>query len=79
MAKRWSWLVAGLLRTADAVGDISEAQLGASLTVYAATYATMLIAYMVVLTHLAGAGADTSDPAPASHAGLAHAVEKAAD
>ena len=46
-----------LLRTADAVGDVSGAQLGASLTGYAVTYGAMLIAYMVVLTHLAGKGA----------------------
>ena len=46
-----------MLRTADAVGRISEAQLRASLTAYAATYAVMLLAYIVVLTHLAGNGA----------------------
>ena len=31
--------------------------LGASLTGYVSTYAAMLLAYMVVLTHLAGKGA----------------------
>ena len=64
---RQPWLVAGILRTADAVGQISEARLGASLTGYILTYAAMLVAYMVVLTHLAGKGA-ASDPAPTSHA-----------
>ncbi len=50
---RQPWLVTGILRTADAAGPISGAQLGASLTGYVATYALMLIAYVVVLTHLA--------------------------
>ena len=73
---RQPWLVTGLLRTADAVGGISPAQLGASLTVYAATYAAMLIAYMVVLTHMAAAGADSHNPAHTSHAALAHAAQQ---
>jgi len=54
---RQPWLVTGILRTADAVGRIGEAQLGASLTGYVVTYGVMLLAYIVVLTHLAGKGA----------------------
>jgi len=54
---RQPWLVTGILKTADAVGPASGAQLGASLTGYVLTYAGMLIAYFVVLTHLAGKGA----------------------
>jgi len=54
---RQPWLVTGVLRTADAVGHISGAELGASLTGYVAIYALMFIAYVVVLTHLAGEGA----------------------
>ena len=54
---RQPWLVTGVLRTADAAGAVSGAALGASLTGYILTYAGMLIAYMVVLTHLAGKGA----------------------
>ncbi len=54
---RQPWLVTGVLKTADAVGRISGAELGASLTGYVAIYALMFIAYMVVLTHLAGEGA----------------------
>jgi len=53
---RQPWLVAGILRTADATGSISGAELGASFTGYVLTYSLMLIAYMVVLTHLAGKG-----------------------
>jgi cytochrome d ubiquinol oxidase subunit I len=54
---RQPWLVTGILRTRDAVGAISGAQLGASFTGYVLTYAAMLIAYFVVLTHMAGKGA----------------------
>jgi cytochrome d ubiquinol oxidase subunit I len=54
---RQPWLVTGILRTSDAVGGASGAQLGASLTGYVITYTAMLLAYMVVLTHLAGKGA----------------------
>ncbi len=53
---RQPWLVRGILRTADAVGSISGAQLGASLTGYVITYGLMLVAYFVVLTHLAAKG-----------------------
>jgi len=54
---RQPWLVTGILKTADAAGPASGAQLGASLTGYVITYTVMLLAYMVVLTHLAGKGA----------------------
>jgi cytochrome bd ubiquinol oxidase subunit I len=55
---RQPWLVTGVLRTADAIGKVSEAQLGASLTGYLITYGIMLVAYVVVLTHLAADGSD---------------------
>ena len=54
---RQPWLVTGILKTADAAGGASGAQLGASLTGYIITYTVMLVAYFVVLTHLAGKGA----------------------
>jgi cytochrome d ubiquinol oxidase subunit I len=54
---RQPWLVTGILRTADAVGAASGAELGASLTGYVLTYSALLVSYMVVLTHLAGKGA----------------------
>jgi len=65
---RQPWLVHGILRTRDAVGEITGAQLGASLTGYILTYTAMFIAYMVVLTHMAGKGARTADQPPTSHA-----------
>jgi len=65
---RQPWLVTGLLLTADAVGTANGVQLGASLTGYLVTYGLMLIAYMVVLTHLAGKG---GAPEPGPSAGMA--------
>jgi cytochrome d ubiquinol oxidase subunit I len=53
---RQPWLVTGILRTEDAVGHVSGAQLGASLTAYVLTYSALLLSYMIVLTHLAGKG-----------------------
>ena len=73
---RQPWLVYGLLRTADAVGPISGAQLGASLTGYALTYSLLFISYMVVLTHLAGSGAEAQ--APSSHAATAGGAARGA-
>jgi cytochrome d ubiquinol oxidase subunit I len=64
---RQPWMVTGVLLTKDSVGPITGAQLGASLTGYALTYALLLIAYFVVLTHMAGKGAQ-QEHAPSSHA-----------
>jgi len=50
---RQPWLVTGVLRTADAVGEAGGATLGASLTAYIGTYAVLLLAYMVTLTYMA--------------------------
>ena len=58
---RQPWLVTGILRTKDAVGHISGAQLGASLTGYVLTYSVMLLAYFVVITHMAGKGAEQQE------------------
>jgi cytochrome d ubiquinol oxidase subunit I len=74
---RQPWLVHGVLRTRDAVGDISGAQLGASLTFYILTYAALFAAYMVVLTHMAGKGAAEPGP-PSSHAATVAPAARAA-
>jgi cytochrome d ubiquinol oxidase subunit I len=50
---RQPWLVTGILRTADALGQAGGAKLGASLTAYVLTYTALLLAYMVTLTHMA--------------------------
>jgi cytochrome d ubiquinol oxidase subunit I len=53
---RQPWLVTGVLRTEDAVGAVGGARLGASLTAYIVTYAALLVAYMVTLTHMSRKG-----------------------
>jgi len=59
---RQPWLVTGILRTEDAAGHVRDAALGASLTGYILTYGLMLMAYIVVLTHLAGSAGDAGSP-----------------
>ena len=76
---RQPWLVTGLLRTRDAVGDISGAQLGASITGYALTYAAMLVAYLVVITHMARRGAEALPNPPSEHPATARVAGSAAD
>jgi len=56
---RQPWLVTGILRTKDAAGAASGAEIGSSLTVYVLIYSGLLVAYMVVITHLAGKGEAT--------------------
>jgi cytochrome d ubiquinol oxidase subunit I len=70
---RQPWLVTGILRTAQAVGDVSGASLGASLTGYILTYAAIFLAYMVALTHLAGHGTE-GPPEPESPLAVAKAA-----
>ena len=50
---RQPWLVTGILRTAESLGEASGAELGASLTGYVLIYTLLLLSYMVVITHLA--------------------------
>jgi len=50
---RQPWLVTGILRTAEAAGEASGAQLGASLTGYVLIYTLLILSYMVTITHLA--------------------------
>ncbi len=66
---RQPWLVTGILRTADAAGQASGAQLGTSFTGYVLTYTLMLLAYMIVLTHMAGKGSAQHDPRAAAFSG----------
>src|SRR5947208_2982979 len=50
---RQPWLVTGILRTADPVGEAGGATLGTSLTACVRTDTVLPIAYMVTLTHMA--------------------------
>ncbi len=50
---RQPWLVTGVLKTAQAVGDVPAAMVGTSLTLYLITYAVLITAYVGVLFYLA--------------------------
>ena len=56
---RQPWLVSGILRTSDAVGDVPPHYLGATFVGYLFVYAVMLVAFVVVLTHLAADGPES--------------------
>jgi cytochrome d ubiquinol oxidase subunit I len=61
---RQPWLVVGILRTADAASLVGGTEILTSLIGYAITYTGMLLAYMVVLTRLAGKGSEPHPPVP---------------
>lgn len=61
---RQPWIVQGILRTAEATGTVTSGELGLSLAGYSATYAMMFVAYLVVLTHMAGQGAEVASVKP---------------
>lgn len=50
---RQPWLVQGILRAADAVGDVPPSHVGLTLTAYLVTYVFLLLAYLGALFHLA--------------------------
>lgn len=61
---RQPWLVQGILRAGDAVGDLPPAQVGLTLTAYLVTYAVLLVAYVGALLHLARQAASPPVPSP---------------
>jgi cytochrome d ubiquinol oxidase subunit I len=67
---RQPWIVYGVMRTADAAGDVPGAALGASLTGYVITYSVLLVAYLVVITYIAGQGAAPDDPGVGAEAAI---------
>ena len=55
------------------MGEASGAELGASFTAYVLTYSALLVAYLVVLTHMAGTGATAKPPKAGATAAVAAA------
>jgi cytochrome d ubiquinol oxidase subunit I len=49
---RQPWLVTGVLRTRDAVGQVPSGHVGLTLAAYVATYALLLVAFVAALGHL---------------------------
>jgi cytochrome bd ubiquinol oxidase subunit I len=53
---RQPWLVTGVLTTAQAASKVPAAMIGATLAMYLAIYALLIVAYISVLFHLANKG-----------------------
>lgn len=66
---RQPWLVAGVLRTADAVSAVPAGMIGVTLAAYLITYALLLAAYVATLFLLARKGAkpQTIETGPTAH------------
>ncbi|MGQ3355382.1 MAG: cytochrome ubiquinol oxidase subunit I [Phreatobacter sp.] len=66
---RQPWLVAGVLRTADAVSSVPAGMIGLTLAAYLVTYVLLLAAYVATLFLLARKGAkpQTIETGPTSH------------
>ncbi|MDP3896823.1 MAG: cytochrome ubiquinol oxidase subunit I [Mesorhizobium sp.] len=62
---RQPWLVAGVLKTADAIGPVPGGHVAFTLAVYLLLYLALLITYIGVLVHLALKAAKEGDPEPA--------------
>jgi cytochrome bd ubiquinol oxidase subunit I len=64
---RQPWLVAGVLKTADAVAPVPGAHVALTLAIYVILYLVLMVVYLGVLTHLAlkagKEGDDEPDPA----------------
>ncbi len=64
---RQPWLVAGILKTADAVAPVPGAHVALTLAIYVVLYLVLMVVYLGVLTHLAlkagKEGDDEPDPA----------------
>ena len=71
---RQPWLVTGVLRVADAVGAAPAGAVLASLVAYGVTYACLIVAYMAVLTTLAGKGGAPREAPTRPDGGLAGAA-----
>lgn len=61
---RQPYLVTGVLKTADAASDVPAPMIGLSLALYLIVYATLITAYMFVLTRLAYKAAKGDKPGP---------------
>jgi len=66
---RQPWLVTGVLSTADAASDVAAPIIAGSLTMYLATYAVLIAAYVATLVYLARKAAKGEGLAPAAPAG----------
>lgn len=61
---RQPWLVYGVLRTADAVGDVAAPLIAGSLTLYLVVYVALLAAYIATIFGLAAKAGKLNEPTP---------------
>jgi len=61
---RQPYLVSGILTTADAASDVPAPMIGLSLTLYLTVYASLIVAYIGVITKLAHKAAKGLKPGP---------------
>ena len=61
---RQPWLVHGVLRTADAAGEVAAPLIAGSLAMYLALYVALLAAYVATLFRLAAKAGEPATPAP---------------
>jgi len=61
---RQPWLVAGVLRTVDALGPVPGSHVALTLAAYLILYALLLVTYLGVLVHLALKAAKDGDSSP---------------
>ena len=71
---RQPWLVAGVLKTHEALGPVPGSHVALTLAIYLVLYAVLLVVYLGVLTHLALKAAKEGDPEPEEQAGRTTAV-----
>jgi cytochrome d ubiquinol oxidase subunit I len=67
---RQPWLVHGVLRTADAVGEVPAPLIAGSLAMYLALYAALLVAYIATLFRLAAKAGEPDAASPANTSNL---------
>jgi cytochrome d ubiquinol oxidase subunit I len=65
---RQPWLVHGVLRTADAVGEVAAPLIAGSLAMYLALYVALLTAYVATVFRLAAKAGEDPGPLPSSAA-----------
>lgn len=63
---RQPWLVHGVLRTADAVGEVAAPLVSGSLALYLALYVALLAAYVATVFRLAAKAGQPASPSPAA-------------
>lgn len=74
---RQPWLVTGVLKTVDAISDVPAPLIGISLTMYLATYAFLIVAFITTVFYMArkaGEKTEPKTPPPSSGQAIVEAI-----